>query len=286
MEQEKTAVKASPDKYINTGRATLLAVIKLMEALAGLYLIYYIITVPDAVKSLVQNFYEGLSLQGGAESAFGSTYTSLLDMIRIILVFELLLIVLDGFASFFTRTAHKGAGLVKVCHRVRFVISVIGFVFLFVVLFQYIRTVIETSQKMKQMGLGDVFSFLGSYQLILYLIVIVGAYWILVDYDMYVARVMKQVSREVRAGEILPMKKKNRLGRESAWLCGILTASVVLSVVALVGGDGILASVAYYAAPVQLLYRGSNAVSIAAAAVLAFKFFLVNRCSADFDHAH
>ena len=283
--QDEITVK-TPNEYINTGKASLLAVIKLIEALVGCLALGYMSMNRHAIQTIIRDFYEGLLFKADAQSAFYSVYGSLMRAIQGIIFFELLLIVISGFGSFFVRTAHKGAGLVKLCHRIRYLFSLAGFLGSFVILFRYFLSMMNAAQTVNRIGVNDILALLGSYELILYVIVILGAFWILLEYDLYVARVMKQVAKEVKAGAIQPMRKKNRLGRESAWLCGILTASAALSVIELAGGDSILAGLAGFLTPIQLLYRGSNAVSIAAAIALAIRFFLVNRCCADFDHAH
>ena len=285
MEMKTETVKL-PDQYINTGKATVLAIIKLLEALAGCFALYYVMMNPQAIQKTVQYFYEDLFIQADAQSAFYSIYNTLLYAIQYILVFELLLIVCDGIGSFFVRVAHKGAGLVKACHRIRYIFSIVGFVGCLYIIFKYIQVMVETIKATSQMDYKDIFSLLGSYELVLYVIMILGAFWIILDYDHYVAIIMKHVATEIKANEIQKMPKKNRLGRASAWFCGILTASVVLSAIELAGGESVLASFAGFITPIQLLYRGSNIISFAVAIALAIKFFLVNRCSADFDKLH
>ena len=63
-------------------------------------------------------------------------------------------------------------------------------------------------------------------------------------------------------------------------------ASAVLSVVQIVGGNSIVSIIADIAKPIEVLYSGSGWMNIAITVGLAVKFFLVNRCSADFDRAH
>ena len=284
--EQETKEKKLPDVYIDTGKATVLAIIKLVEALVAGYALYYIIMNPRAAQKIVEDFYEGMTFSANAQSAFYSVYQTLYNSIQIILAFELVLLVFDGLGSFFTRFAHKGAGFVKFVHMVRYIFSIIGFLGSFYVIYQYIAAMIKAAQATNKMGFGDIFAFLGSYELVLYVIFILGAFWILMEYDRYVARIMKQVSVEIKAGEIQPMKKKNRLGRESAWLGGILGISAALSIVEIVAGESTLANVSSFVKPIEILYKGSSVMSIAVVAVMAIKFFLVNRCSADFDRAH
>ena len=285
MELE-TNTKKLPDQYINTGKATILAVIKLIEALVGSYALYYVIMNPQAVQKVISDFYNGLTFSTDVQSSFYSVYRTLSNSIQVILAIELLLIVLDGLGSFFTRVAHKGSGFVKFVHIVRYFFSLITFIGSFVVIFQYTMAMIKAAQAMNKINFSDVFTFLGSYELILYIIFVFGILFILMEYDRFVARVMKQVSKEIKAGEIQIMQKKNQLGRESAWLAGILSASAVLSVVELIGGGSMLANIVRVIKPVEILYYGSNSISIAVVSVLAVKYFLINRCSADFDRAH
>ena len=106
------------------------------------------------------------------------------------------------------------------------------------------------------------------------------------DYHWYVGRVMRHVKAETKAGELQAFNKKNRLGREAGWLGGLLAASAVLSIIQIVGGNGIISIIAGIAKPIEVLYSGSSWINVAITVGLAVKFFLVNRCSADFDRAH
>ena len=287
MEQEiQNKALSGPESYINTGKATILAIIKLAEALVCGYALYVVLAKPAVIQKALSVFYEGFSFNAQSQSAFFDIYRTLLSSAGYILAFELLLIVLDGFGSFFTRVAHKGAGLVRTVHTIRYIFSIIGFIGCFYIIFRYAMAMMQVAETASRMGMADVFTFLGSYELVIYIIVILGAFWIFMDYDRYVAKVMKQVSLELKAGEIKPYGGKAWLRREALWFACILGASAVLSVVELAAGDSALAGIASYVKPIEILYRGSNVLSIAVVAVLAVKFLLVNRCTADFDKAH
>ncbi len=145
---------------------------------------------------------------------------------------------------------------------------------------------VKAAQTANKVSFGDVFTFLGSYELVLYIIIILGAFWILLAYDRHVIRAMGHVSKEIKAGMVVSFNKKNHLGRESLWLAGILGFSVALSVVELFAGDSILANIASFVKPIEIFYKGSSVISIAVVAVMAVKYFLVSRCSADFDRLH
>lgn len=285
MESESRAKKL-PAVYINTGKATLLAMIKLIEAVGGCFVLLYIIQNPHSVQKIVSDFFNGLSFSADAKSNLSSIYQILYDSIQAILVFELLLIILDGFGSFFTRVAHKGAGLVRFCHNLRYFFSIIGFILSIIIIIQSIMIMFNATKTANQIGMGEMFAFLGSYQLILYIVFILGAFWLFMSYDRNVAHVMKQISKEIKADAVLSFKGKNRLGRESRWLCGVLAISVVLSIIEIAGGDSMISEIAYFFKPIEILYYGSDLMSIIIVTALVIKFFLVNRCSADFDKAH
>lgn len=97
---------------------------------------------------------------------------------------------------------------------------------------------------------------------------------------------MKQVSIDIKSNAIQPWHSKNRLGRESAWFCGLFAVSAVLSIIEIIGGDSILSIVASIIKPIEILYSFSTPTSIAIMLLLSLRFFLVNRCSKDFDKAH
>lgn len=286
MEEQEYAAKKMPAVYINTGKAALLAIIKLIEAASGCFALLFVIQNPQSVHRILSDFFEGLSFSASTKSDFFSIYQILYDSIQVILVFELLLIIIDGFGSFFTRVAHKGAGLVRLCHIIRYLFSVIGFIGSFVIIIKYMMVMFKTANTANRFGMGDVLTFLGSYELLLYVVFILGAFWIFIAYDRYVARIMKHISKELKADTILPFNGKNKLGRETKWLCGILSVSIILSIIEIAGGDSIISHIAYFFKPVEILYHGSNFISIITVTALVIKFFLVNRCSADFDKAH
>ena len=287
MEQEfQQTIGRQPSLYTDTAKATVLALIKLIEALAAGYALYYILANPAAVQGIVDVFYEGFSFHASAKSAFVRIYQILHDSIHVILAFELLLLVLDGLGSFLVRAAHRGAGLVRLVHIVRYIFTIAGFIGSLVLIFEYTMAIFRTAQTLNKVSFGDLFTYLGSYELVIFVILLLGAFWILLAYDRCVAGVMKQVSTEIKAGTVLPLKKRNHLGREAIWLAGILGLSAALSIVELAAGESTLASIADYFKPIEILYKGSGIVSISVTAVMALKYFLVFLCSADFDSAH
>ena len=284
--ETKVEQKILPDIYINTGKATFLAIMKLVEASAACYALWYVITKPRAISDAVNDFYMGFAITANTQSEFSSIFQFLYNFLQLIVIVGLAFIVLDGLASFFTRVAHKGAGIVKFCHMFRYVFSIIAFLLSLAGIVWYFVSMSKIAQATKQLSFSDMFSFLGSYEMIFYIIVILGAFWIMAEYHHCVGIVMSQVSKEIKAGRIQKFGKKNRLGRESAWFVGVLLVSAVLSVIEIVGGSSVVASIASFVKPVEILHRGSNGVSVAVCTALAIKFFIVNRCSSDFDKAH
>ena len=278
--------KIRPDVYLNTGKATALAVIKLMEALAACYGLWFILSKPEAIPEAVDAFYMGLAIPEASRSSLAVIFRSLYGFLALIAVSGLLSAIVDGFACFFTRVSHKGSGLVSFSHRCSFIVSIVSLVLAFGVIWRYFYMVMRFSQSTRSVSFADIFVFLGAYEALLYIIIVFGSLWIMAAYHLYVARVMSSVKKEIKAGEILPPRKKNRLGREALWLCGILTASVVLSIVQLVSRSSALSDIAAFLKPVEILSFGSNAAAIAVCALLVLKFFLVSRCSNDFDAVH
>lgn len=284
MDGEKKE-KRVPDEYINTGNGKALAIIKMLEGLAGCIALLFVITKPymnDAARTFYLNLLGSMSVQ----SAYFTIYDGLFDYLNVIVFFELLLIILEGFAGFRVRTAHKGAGIVKFCHLVQFWSIVLSVVLLLVGTVQYMKILVEFEQEARKFSYGDLFGMLGSYQMLIYIVIALGGFSIMANYHWYVGRVMRHVKAETKAGELLAFKKKNRLGREAGWLAGLLAASAVLSMIQMVGGNSIISIIAGIAKPIEVLYSGSSWINIAITAGLAVKFFLVNRCSADFDRAH
>ena len=285
MDGEKKG-KRLPDEYINTGNGKALAIIKLIEGLAGCIALWFAITKPYMLKDAARAFYLELLGSMTVQSAYFTIYDRLFDYLNLIVFFESLLIILEGFAGFRVRTAHKGAGIVKFCHRVQFWSIVLSVVLLLVGTVQYMKILVEFEKEARKFSYGDLFGMLGSYQMLIYIVIALGGFSIMADYHWYVGRVMRHVKAETKAGELLAFKKKNRLGREAGWLAGLLVASAVLSIIQIVGGNSIISIIAGIAKPIEVFYSGSNWINIAITVGLAVKFFLVNRCSADFDRAH
>jgi len=281
--EQKAEIKKLPDEYINTTKGIVLAVIKLLEALVCGYALYYIFSTPQAVRRIMNDLFTNLEVN--SSSAFASTYQLLNDSVQYILGFVLMLIALDGIGGFLLRTIHKGAGLVRFCHLVRYIFSVAGLVVSIVIYVQYIMSLVKVTQTIRQFKKGDCFAFLGSFELIIDAIILLGVFWIFVTYDRYVAKLMKHVKAETKVGKILPYNKKNHLGREAAWLGSVLGVSAILAMIELIAGDSVISFIAGFIRPVGML-RGTNVISVVITAVLAVKFLLVNRCSADFDKAH
>ena len=74
-----TGTKKNPDVYLRTGKAAFLAVMKLIEALAGCYALYYVAMNPHVIRGIVENLYEGLSFSVSEDSAFYTAYQILPD---------------------------------------------------------------------------------------------------------------------------------------------------------------------------------------------------------------
>ena len=279
-------VKRLPDEYINTGTGTALAIFKLIEGLAGCIALWYAIMNPKLMEQAARVFYLDLLGSMSVQSAYFTIYDRLFDYLGLIAVFELLLFILEGFAGFRLRRSHKGAGIIRFCHLVRFWSIVLAGILLLVGVVQYVKIMIELEQTARKVSYRDFFGLLGSYQMLIYIVIALGGFSIMADYHRYVGRVMRHVKAETKAGELQAFKKKNRLGREAGWLGGLFVASAVLSVVQIVGGNSIVSIIADIAKPIEVLYSGSGWMNIAITVGLAAKFFLVNRCSADFDRAH
>ena len=49
-----------PNLYINTGKATLLAIFKLFEALIGCVALYFIFTASDVIEEILNALFDGL----------------------------------------------------------------------------------------------------------------------------------------------------------------------------------------------------------------------------------
>lgn len=271
-----------PNLYINTGKATLLAIFKLFEALIGCVALYFIFTASDVIEEILNALFDGLVSQASTSSPLFSFFSLLSSFSSFFLVFETFLVILDGFGTFFVRVAHRGASLVCFCHRFRFICSVISFVLCLFLIFEYMIAL----SRISLLSIGDFFTFMRGYELILSLIIFVGAFWLYIEYDHYVAKIMKQVSIDIKNNAIQPWHSKNRLGRESAWFCGLFAVSAVLSIIEIIGGDSILSIVASIIKPIEFLYSFSTPTSIAIMLLLSLRFFLVNRCSKDFDKAH
>lgn len=292
MKGEKEAVdeekkeKRLPDEYINTGTGKALAIIKLIEGLAGCVALWYAIVNPNMMERAAKMFYLDLLGSMSVQSAYFTIFDKLFDYVGLIAVFELLLVILEGFAGFRVRTAHKGAGIVKFCHLVQFWSIVLSVVLLLVGTVQYMKILADFEKEARKFSYGDLFGMLGSYQMLIYIVIALGGFSIMADYHWYVGRVMRHVKTETKAGELQVFKKRNRLGREAGWLGGLLTASAVLSMIQIVGGNSVISIIAGIAKPIEVLYSGSSWINIAITVALAAKFFLVNRCSADFDRAH
>ena len=282
----ETQIKRLPDEYINTGKGTMLAIFKLLEALAGCFGLLYVMAFPGRVTDAARGMMMSLFMAGNAQSLQLTVFETVLNAINLIAAAELVLIILDGIAGFCVRTAHKGAGLVRFCHHVWFWASILGFILLLVGTVQYMKTLIEIAQQSRKFSYGDLLSGLGSYELFLNLVLVLGGFSILTDYHRYVARGMHQVAIETKTRSIQKFKKKNRLSREAGWLSGLLAVSAVLSVVEIMASSGVVAFIADFIKPIEVFYSGSSWMNVAVTLLLALRFFLVSRCSADFDGAH
>ncbi len=287
-EEGKKIDTRSPEMYIRTRYTAQLAGIRLIETLAAAFALYWVFASPRAAQRIVEDFYSGVASAASSKSDLYSLYRALYDSVQFILAFELVLVIADGIAVFCLWTFRKGAGVSAFIHLVRFVSTLLGFLAAAFAIFRYIAAVVNAARAMHWHTFADIFTFIGSYGLLLYIVFIAGAFGIFLLYDFRVFRTMRQVAREIRTGEILriDVKKKGKPGTAALRLACVFGASAVFSAVKLLGGGDILAHIAAIVSPVEILYVGANWISAAAVAVLAVKYYLAWCCATYFDSLH
>ena len=84
-----------PNLYINTGKATLLAIFKLFEALIGCVALYFIFTASDVIEEILNALFDGLVSQDSTSSPLFSFFSLLSSFSSFFLVLETFLVVLD-----------------------------------------------------------------------------------------------------------------------------------------------------------------------------------------------
>ena len=280
--EEATREKKLPDEYIRTGAGRLLGIIKLLEAIAGCGAFLYLLAKPNVVLLAVRQMAEGLA---GAQSTYLTGFDLYFQALTPVILVDLVLIILESFAGFFTQVARKGAGIVKFCHLFRFWGCVLGDIAILIGVVRYLRAAARIASQAAKVSYGSVFGLLGSTGMLVGFAVLLGGGSILAYYHLCVGRVMRQVALEIREGSMQPFQRKNQLGREAGWLGGLLIFSAVLSVIELTG-NRLVSGLAWLINPLDLSWGGGGWPGIAIALVLALKFFLVRRCSGDFDRAH
>ena len=275
--------ESDPDAYIRTGKTAVLAFFKLAEALAGCFVVWYLLAHMDKVPNVLMNL---LEIQTDSESSFVTIYQSVFNGIQIGMIVRAVLLIPDGLAVFFTRFARKGAGAAAFFQLFLFVTSIIAFFLGFAGMILYCNSVIEAAQAIRRITIGELIEIFGTGRVVVFLAVYTIVFLIIIIYHYCAYSVMIHVRKEIKAKSMLKPRRKNRLGSATTVCATVFVFNSIMMAILLTGDEKQLAEIAGFLKPVMSAYRLSGTAGIAISMILAIKFFLVHQCNADLKRVH
>ena len=283
MRPEVKAAGSPADSYLLTGKTAVLAIIKLAEAFAGGFMLWYLATHMDTFPNVLRSL---LEISGNDQGRYASVYQSVFRGIQMVMIVQAALIIPDGLSGFILRFTRKGAGMTAFFRLLSFAACIIGFFLGIAGMVLYCNSVIEAAQSIRRLTIGDLISIFGTGRVAVFLAVYSIVFLILIIYHYRAGRMLLCVKKEIKTGKKIDSAKKNRLGSAAAACGAVFAISIILSVVILTGNEKELTDIAGFLKPILTAYRLCGIPGIAAASVLALKFCLINCCCADFRKAH
>lgn len=271
------------DVYIRTGKTAVLAIFKLVEALAGCFAVWYLLAHMDKVPNVLMNL---LEIQTDSESRYVTIYQSVFNGIQIGLIVRAALLIPDGLAVFFTRFARKGAGAAAFFQLFFFVTNILTFLFGIAGMILYCNFVIEAAQSIRRITIGELIEIFGTDRVVVFLTVYILVFLIIVIYHYRAWKTLLHVRKEIIANSILKLRRKNRLGSASVAGAIVLAINTILSVIILVTDELQLSNTAGFLKPVISAYELFGIVGVAVSIILTVKFCFVSWCNTDFNKPH
>jgi len=264
-------------KYINTKNATILAIIKIVEAIASCIILGMLLFYRQHFQTLVeQNSF--IYQLFGEEKAY--------HICLYIVIGHLILTLLDGVFSFLTRVIKKGAGIVALCHLIRFI-------FLSALVILYSIVVFQSPNEMRSLFVF-IFAYFGVntlvtgswLQFLIFIERVIG-FLIMAIYHYKAFSVMYHISKELKAGKLIHCDDKPQLLKNqiSVMLCCIFVGIIADLIQGYSMGD-ITISMAIYINPIWIACGDLQIISIAVIVLYILKLIVLHNCSTHFQTIH
>lgn len=273
----------NPDIYIRSGKTAILAIIKLAEALAGIFAVWYLVTHMDTLPNVLKNL---LEIQTDGESKYAVIYQSVFSGIQMGLIVRAALLVPDGLAVFFTRFARRGAGAAAIIQLLLFVTGMITFLLGFAGMILYCHSVIEAAQSFRRITMEELIGIFGVGRVAVFLAVYSIVFLIIIIFHYRAGSLLLHVRKEINANNIIRPRRKNRLGSALVACAVIFAINTILSVFILITDESQLINAAGFLKPVMSAYRLAGKAGIAISIALTVKFCLASWCNTDFNRKH
>lgn len=219
----------NPDVYIKTKSGSILAFIKIMEAIAasiGLIILYI---GAFGISAALNNYFLELSnaLSGYLPSSAIRATGILAQLPLLIPPLFLLLIILDGIGTFMLRFADRGESLVRFVHFIRWILSIIEIIL-------FIATIIYSLNGASKLNdafgsSAGILASIGILGFFLYPLTAVnfGILLFKCNYHHDICTVLKTVHEEKRKGQLALVGENHFMGRTGwlAWGSGFAFAS-------------------------------------------------------------
>lgn len=264
-------------KYISTKNATILAIIKIVEALAACAILGMLLFYRQHFQTLVEqnSFIYQLFRE---EKAY--------HICLYIVIGHLILTLLDGVFSLLTRVVKKGAGIVALCHLIRFI-------FLSALVILYSIVVFQSPNEMRSLFVF-IFTYFGVntlvtgswLQFLIFIERVIG-FLIMAIYHYKAFSITYHISKELKAGKLINCddKPQSLKAQISVMLCCIFVGIIADLIQGYIMGD-ITVSMAIYINPIWIACGDLQIISIAVIVLYILKLIVLHNCSTHFQTIH
>ena len=279
-----------PDQYIKTKSGSVLAFVKLLEAIAAGIGIIALVSVSARVSQLSRELLYYISqFSSYLPASFSRVLIELFRNPLLILTIILMLIILDGIGVLMMRYGSSGGGLVRFVHTIRWIAYIIEILCLIVGMVRFVLGLHQTSQAFADVnGANAAIGALGITGWVYFLCSLINLLFYC-NYHHDIRVVLKTVQQERSSRRISKVGKNHLAGRSTwfAWGSGLwFICSAFLFIYPIVSHENLLSTetlrqISKYIAPIAL-----SGINFIIALLVFLKYLCLRICMRNFNKMH
>lgn len=282
------SMRYTPDSYIKTRPAAILAVLKAIEIVIGAYALYMILTTDMLFSRAFNGLTDSLSASSNsaAFSGFGNLLSAegtIIAVINWVSIIGLCLMIVDSIAAILLRITGRFSGVIRFIHTVIYIVMLLGF----------ILSIVGFVSMLISIGRGGVnmAAFSRAFSLAYGALALVGV-GLTFGYHRDIASIMKTIGIERRTWAKREVKKST-LPRLCTYYIGITAIPLVITAASWalnqwggIGANSQLSNIVDLSRLIVDLDTTGFIASIALGLFFIVKFALVGACARVFNNEH